>query len=265
VTGTGLGSDAGLGSNAGLGSDAGLGSRAWLRYGPSDATVRLICLPHAGAGAASFARWLWLFPPAIAPVRVQLPGREDAAAEPPLRRVRDAVGGLLPRLTHEIDTPVALYGHSMGALIAFELARALREAGIPAVHLFISGRRAPHRAASKPSIHRLPDDAFAAAVEAMGGAAGAGGRSPAFRRYILRLLKADLELSEEYTYRQEPPLHCPITAFYGTADPVVDLAEVEAWRDQTAGTFVIHAFPGDHLFHQRHRAAIAARITEALA
>lgn len=242
-----------------------LSSKAWLRHEPSDAAVRLICLPHAGAGAASFNRWLGLFPPAIAAVRVQLPGREDVAAEPPLRRVRDAVDALLPQITRLIDTRVALYGHSMGALVAFELARALSAAGTPPVHLFISGRRAPHRPASKAPIHHLPDDAFVAALEEMGGTGGTASRNPAFLRYALRLIKADLELCEEYTYRPEPKLHCPITAFYGTEDPVVDVDEVEAWKGQTNATFAIHAFPGDHFFHQCHRVSIAANIAEALA
>jgi len=244
-----------------------LSSKAWLRHEPSDAAaVKLICLPHAGAGAASFNRWLGLFPPAIAAVRVQLPDREDVAAELPLRRVREAVDALLPEITRLIDTRVALYGHSMGALVAFELARALSAAGTPPVHLFISGRRAPHRPASKAPIHHLPDDAFVAALEAMGGTGGTASRNPAFLRYALRrLIKADLELCEEYAYCPEPKLHCPITAFYGTEDPVVDVDEVEAWKDQTDATFAIHAFPADHFFHQCHRVAIAANIAEALA
>ncbi len=241
-----------------------LAGRAWLRHEPSDAAVRLFCLPHAGAGAASFTRWLGLFPPSIAAVRVQLPGREDVAAEPPFRRVHDAVDALLPQITRLTDTPVALYGHSMGALVAFELARALGAAGTPPVHLFVSGRRAPHRPASRAPIHRLPDDAFVAGLEAMGETGGTANRSPAFLRYALPLIKADLELSEEYTYHPAPRLHFPITAFYGTEDPVVDADEIEAWKDQTDAAFAIHTFPGDHFFHQRHRVAIAANMAEAL-
>jgi medium-chain acyl-[acyl-carrier-protein] hydrolase len=239
----------------------GLTSKPWLRYEPSDAAVRLVCLPHAGAGAASFNRWLDLFPPALAPVRVQLPGREDVASAPPLRRVHEAVDALSPQLAGLIDRPVALYGHSMGALVGFELARALSVAGTPPVHLFVSGRRAPNLRARRPTIHQLPDDEFLAALEEMGGAVS---RSPAFQRYALRLTKADLELSEEYTYQPEPRLHCPITVFYGTEDPIVDLDEAEAWKEQTDSAFAIHTFPGDHFFHQRHRAAIAATMTGAL-
>jgi surfactin synthase thioesterase subunit len=241
----------------------GLASRAWLRHDPTDAAVRLICLPHAGAGAASFTRWLDVFPPGIAAVRVQLPGREDVTAEPPLRRVGDAVETLLSQVMRLSDTRVALYGHSMGALVAFELARALSAAGAPPSHLFISGRRAPHRSARNAPIHHLPDDAFATALEAMGMVAAAR-RNPAFLRYALPLIKADLELSEEYTYRPEPRLQRPITAFYGTEDPIVDVDEIEAWRAETDGAFAVHTFPGDHFFHQRHRGAIVSKIAEEL-
>lgn len=238
--------------------------KPWLRRTPSDAAVSLLCLPHAGGGAASFTRWLDLFPPAVAPVRVQLPGREDVTSQPAPRRVEDAVGALLAQTTELIDTPVALYGHSMGALLAFELARALTAAGDPPAHLFVSGRRAPHREPSRPPIHHLPDDEFVTALDAMGGESGAAGASPAFRRYALRLIKADLGLCEEYTYHPGRRLTCPVTAFHGTEDPVVDLDEVEGWRTATAAPFALHSFPGDHFFHQAHRVAIAAHITEAL-
>ncbi|MGF7234681.1 MAG: thioesterase II family protein [Frankia sp.] len=238
--------------------------RVWLRQEASDAAVRLIVLPHSGAGAASFNRWLGLFPPTIAPVRVQLPGREEAATETPLRRVRDAVDALLPQVCELVDEPRALYGHSMGALVAFELARALTSAGHPPVHLFVSGRRAPQRSPSRATIHELSDDELITALETMDGTAGVTRRSPTFLRYALPLTRADLELSEEYAFGPGPVLPCPITAFYGTEDPVVDADEVDAWRDLTAASFAIHGFSGAHFFHQRHRAAIVAIMDAAL-
>lgn len=240
---------------------AGVSARAWLRGDRAAAAVHLLCLPHAGAGAASFNRWLGLFPPAIAPVRVQLPGREDVAAEPPLRRVHQAIDLLLGQVTEL--SPVALYGHSMGALVAFELARALSVAGSHPVHLFVSGRRAPQLPARKAPVHHLPEREFAAALDAMG-MGGTAHRSPAFLRYALPLIKADLELSEEYEYRPRPRLRCPVTAFHGTEDPVVDADELEAWRAVTTGPFTVHTFPGDHFFHQRHRQAIVATMIKAL-
>lgn len=233
-----------------------------LRDERPDAALKLVCLPHAGGGASSFTRWLDLFPPEISPVRVQLPGREDVASQPPLRRVHDVLAELLPQTRQLLGTPVALYGHSMGALVAFEIARALSAEGRSPVHLFVSGRRAPHLPARKATIHHLPDEEFAVALVDVGGLPESA--SPAFRRYALPIIRADLEVAEEFDYRPEPRLDCPITAFYGSADPIVDVDQVEAWAKETDSTFDIHSFAGDHFFNQSHRAAIAALIAAAL-
>ncbi|MDO3648408.1 thioesterase II family protein [Nocardia mangyaensis] len=238
-------------------------TRPWLRGEAESPTIRLLCIPHAGAGASSFNRWLGLFGPEIGVVRVQLPGREDVADREPLLRVGAAVDELATQCTAFGDRSVALYGHSMGALIAYELARALTAADRPPAHLFVSGRRAPHLAASRAVLHRLPDRDFADAMAAMG-AWGAAGRSTSFLRYALPLTRADLELSEEYTHQPRPRLACPITAFHGTEDPIADPDEVAAWAALTDGAFAIHEFSGDHLFHHRHREAIAAIMTAAL-
>jgi len=227
-----------------------------LRDAPPEGGTALVCLPHAGAGASSFARWPGLFAPPIGVVRVQLPGREDCATESPLLHVGDAVALLLPEL---VELPrVALYGHSMGALVAFALTRALEAAGRPPVHLFVSGRRAPHLAARRSPIHRLPDDEFASAL------GGAVTGPPAFLRYALRLTRADLTLSEEYAGGLEPRLRCPVTAFHGRVDPIVDLDQARAWSAVTTGAFALHTLEGDHLFHQPNRAHLAAVMTGAL-
>lgn len=239
----------------------------WLRFArdvrPDDGDIRLLCFAHAGGGAASFVRWMDLFSPALTTVRVQLPGREDLATRPALQSIDDVVEGLLPQVT-SLSSPIALYGHSMGALVAFELARVLRAEGMPAEHLFVSGRRAPQLPARGEPIHRLPDVEFAAALETNGGAVGFSRQSASVLRYAIPLTKADLTLCEEHIYRRQSKLECPITAFHGAEDIVVDRAEAEAWRDQTKSTFGIRIFSGDHFFHQTHRAEIAAHISEVL-
>ncbi|CAO5153152.1 Thioesterase [Frankia sp. AiPs1] len=239
--------------------------RSWLRAEPAGpGSTRLLLLAHSGAGAASFTRWLGLFGPGIGLVRVQLPGREDAAAETPARRLPGVVDPLLAELTPLTSAPLALYGHSMGALVAFELARALTAAGTAPVHLFVSGRRAPHQPNRRPRVDRLPDEEFVAALERMG-AAERVARTAAFLRYAIRVTRADLELSEEYDYQSSPRLGCPVTGFYGDGDLVVDRDQVEAWQAETDGPFALHTFPGTHFFHQRHREAIAQIMGEALA
>ncbi|OLT20855.1 thioesterase [Actinomadura sp. CNU-125] len=241
------------------------GGGASLKDAPAEtAAIRLLLLPHAGGGAASFTHWPALFPPTISAVRVQLPGREEAAAQPPFRRVHHAVDALLPLMRRLGEAPMALYGHSMGALVAFELARSLGVAGMPPVHLFVSGRRAPHLPARSAPIHGLPEDAFVEAVERLGGIPSAAGRSRAFRRYAVPLIRADLELSEEYTHHPGPLLTCPITAFRGDSDPIVDVAEARGWSTRTDARFRLHTFAGDHFFHQANREVMARTITLAL-
>ncbi|MCE0764881.1 alpha/beta fold hydrolase [Pseudonocardia kujensis] len=227
-----------------------------LRDLPPEDGIALVCVPHAGAGASSFARWPRLFAAPIGLVRAQLPGREDCATEQPLQRVADAVALLLPEIA--ALPRVALYGHSMGAVIAFELARALSADGQPPAHLFVSGRRAPQCPARHGGVHRLPDSEFA---EALGGAIIG---PPRFLRYALGLTRADLTLSEEYTGTPEPRLACPITAFHGRDDPIVALDEVQAWAEVTTRAFALHLFEGEHLFHQPRRAELAALMTGAL-
>lgn len=231
-------------------------ARPRLRDEPPRDGVALVCLPHAGAGAASFARWRTLFTAQVGMVRAQLPGREDCASEPPLDGVGDAVALLFPEVA--VLPRVALYGHSMGAVIAFELARALTTAGHPPLHLFVSGRRAPHCPARHGGVHRLPDDEFAEAL----GSAVIG--PPRFLRYALALTRADLTLSEEYTGDPAPGLGCPVTAFHGNQDPIVDVDEVQAWAEVTDGPFAMHVCAGGHLFHQPCRARIADRMIGAL-
>jgi surfactin synthase thioesterase subunit len=235
----------------------------WLRL-PADtgpASLTLVCVPHAGAGASSFARWPVCFGPDVRMARVQLPGREDVSDEPLLRRVDDAVAGLGPGLVRLARCgPLALYGHSMGALVAYELARALTAVGLAPAHLAVSGRRAPHLPARHPLLHHLPDDEFLAGLDAMAAAPRCPApppRTPAQTRYALRVTRADLALGEEYRHVTPPVLTCPVSAFGGLDDPVVDADEVDAWHAVTRGPFRARLLPGGHFFHQQARGAIA--------
>lgn len=187
---------------------------------------------------------------------MQLPGRENRTGEPPFERMPALVEALAAALERWRDLPCAVFGHSNGAVVGFELARLARRGGAPGpVHLFASGRRAPDVAARRPGIHHLPDAEF------LRGLAELGGMPPEILAHrellelVLPLLRGDMALAETYEYHAEPPLSIPITAFTGVDDAKATVDDVAAWGRHTTGRFGLRAFPGDHfyLFPQRDR------------
>ena len=225
-----------------------------------DADVRLFCIPHAGSGAAQFHSWAAALPSSIELYAVRLPGRENRRAEPPFRDVVGAAAALGEAIAPLLDRPFAFFGHSMGALIAYELARS-----VPPDWLFVSGRRAPHVPDREFPIHQLPEGAF---VDAMTRRYGVSATSllhdPELRALFVPVLRADFEAVERYQYRAAPPLDCPITAFGGLTDPRADPEGLHAWRGYTTGEFDMRLFPGDHFFHQTLRDKVVAEIARAL-
>lgn len=213
------------------------------------ARLRLFCLPHAGGGASTFRGWPDALPPSVEVCPVQLPGRENRTSEPPFDRMEPLVEALAGAVLREAGLPFAVFGHSNGALIGFELARWLRRAGAPQpVHLFPSGRRAPDVPRRTPLTHTLPDDEFLADLRALGGIPEEVLAHPELLGMLLPLLRADVALNEMYEYREEPPLELPITAYTGLADAKVTREDVEAWGRHTARAFTVRAFPGGHFF-----------------
>lgn len=213
--------------------------------------VRLVCLPYAGGGAtAVFRGWTNRFAPLAEPCPLELPGRGARLREVPSRRIHDLAVALAASLEAHRGEPLAFLGHSLGALLAFEVVREMRRRGAPPPrHLFVSSRRGPRISEPDGAIHGMPDGAFLAEVQRRYDAIPAEVlREPDLMQLLLPTLRADFEMLETYKYSEEEPLECPITAIGGREDSLVPREALEAWRLETRGTFRLRQFPGGHFY-----------------
>ncbi|MGO9958825.1 MAG: thioesterase II family protein [Solirubrobacteraceae bacterium] len=212
--------------------------------------LRLFCFPHAGSGAAAYRSWRRPFANAgVAVCPVQLPGRENRFTEPPYDRLEPLVDELVPALAPHLDAPFAVFGHSMGALLAFAVTRALRSGGLRMpLALHVSGRIAPQLTDPRRPLHDLAESELLAQLRALGGVPPAVLENRELMRLALPTLRADLAINETYRYRQEAPLNVAITAWVGDADPKASPHEVRAWALQTRAQFRAHILTGDHFF-----------------
>jgi medium-chain acyl-[acyl-carrier-protein] hydrolase len=213
------------------------------------AQVRLFCLPYAGGGAWSFRPWANELPVTIEVCAVELPGRGARMQEPPFTRLEDLLRSLLPVLMPYLDKPFALFGHSMGGLISFELARWLRrDYQLSPTHLFISGRRAPQIPNRDRPIHALPEDQLLEKLGELNGTPDHILQNRELMQLVLPTLRADFAVIETYSYFPEAPLTCPITVFGGLQDPTITPDELEVWHEHTSHRFALHLLPGNHFF-----------------
>ncbi|MBX9391748.1 thioesterase II family protein [Streptomonospora nanhaiensis] len=212
------------------------------------ATVRLVCFPHSGGGPAAYHRWAAALAPDIEVWPVTLPGRAGRAREP----LAGAWGPLVEEATaavlEEVPGPVALFGHSLGAALAFEVARAMTRAGEPPVHLLVSARTAPQQPRFRIDLPAGNAELLDAVDRAYAGVPAAVRDSAELRDHFTPILRADLELSNSYTYRPGPALPCPITALGGETDATVSAADLAGWGDHTRAGFEAHLFPGGHFY-----------------
>lgn len=239
----------------------------WLRCLPPapGADLCLICFPHAG-GSASY------YLPLLAPLAsrmdvavVQYPGRHDRSSEPPvpsIRRLADQIAGALRGLQ---GRRLALFGHSMGALVAFEVALRLeRGTGAAPAHLFASGHRAPSR--HRPGLIRPADDA--AIIDGLRQLGGTDDRvlsHPALLRAFLPALRSDYRAADTYQHRPWDVLSCDVTALTGDRDPGASPGEVQAWSAVTTGRFALRVFPGGHFYLREQGSLLVSTLAQRLA
>ncbi len=226
------------------------------------AGFRLYCLPHAGSGAAFFHSLAPLLPQSIEMMAVQLPGREARLAEPPHRRMASLVDALVDGIRESLVLPYAIFGHSMGALVAFELNRALRRRGLPLPRaMIVSGRRPPTVPDTEPPLHVLPDDTFVDALVRRYDAIPEVIRNePGLMALFVPVLKADFEIIETYVYQDEPPLPCPVALYGGRDDP--QTRQMDGWASLFGGPSRFRQFDGGHFYISSQRRAVAAALAE---
>lgn len=234
----------------------------WIVSQPDPSVeLRVLCFNSAGAGAIAFERWNSPAHRHVQFMGVLLPGRELRFSEEPMCDVGSLVESMLPALLPLFDRPVALYGHSYGALLAFELARALRKIAASPSTLFVACRPAPQLKYPHPPVYHLPDAQLIESVRSYGGLQLDARTESKVVRAFLPVVRADLQANSCYRYVAEAPLTCPIVGLYGTEDPVCSKEDIGAWQHQTTQRLTIWNFPDGHFFHRTRSQELALRIS----
>lgn len=235
-----------------------LNADLWVRnYHPgTPGSTQLVCLPHAGGSASFYFPVSQAMSPDVDVLAIQYPGRQDRRAEPCVQDLHVLARQIFTVLRPRTDRPLALFGHSMGASLAFEVARLLEtEAGVVPERLFASGRRAPSRHRHE-TVHLRDDRGVLDELRKLNGTGGGMLSDEEMVRLILPAIRADYTAAETYRASEGAPLACPITVFTGGEDPKVDLDEARAWQAHTEADFDFRVYPGGHFFLTAHQAAV---------
>lgn len=230
-----------------------------------EAKLRLFCFPYAGGGTLIFRDWARNLLDTVELCPVQLPGRDRRAREEPITNISSLVQAMAGGLSSWLDLPFAFFGHSMGALIGFELAHYLREKyGREPVHLFVSARPAPQIPDPDEPTYNLSEAEFIDELRRLNGTPREVIDNKELMTLMVPLIRADFELCQTYAYLPKPPLNCLITAMGGLRDKSVTRQHLEAWQVHTTSSFSLRMFPGDHFFLHSYEATLLQIISREL-
>ncbi|WP_432143435.1 thioesterase II family protein [Streptomyces sp. bgisy084] len=238
----------------------------WLRrYQIAPAPrARLICFPHAGGSASYFVPVSRRLSPELDVLAVQYPGRQDRRHEPCMEDIGAIADGIIPELLPLADRPLALFGHSMGAAVAFETVRRLEERGVTPAVLFASSRPSPSFVRDE-GLHRSGDRALIAEMQRLDATDARLLEDPELLEMILPILRGDYKAVE--TYRCRPPhaaVDCSVVALLGDDDPQAPHEECLRWKEHTRGRFDMHVFEGGHFYLNTHAESVIRIIAERL-
>ncbi|MFI0264647.1 thioesterase II family protein [Streptomyces sp. NPDC017056] len=223
-------------------------ARPWIvgRVTAPDPRMRLICLPQAGGSAGTFAPWRLVPPAGVELATVELPGRGVGSAESLPGTLEELADVVIDNIRDEFDRPYALFGHSFGALLGYEIAvRVARRGLTPPSALLVSAARAPHTPVRR-HVSGLDDAGLLAWLDGFGGFPPELARYPAYLQYALRTVRRDLALTESYLAAGPVRVGCPLHVFGGAGDPLVSGAQLERWRDCAGAGFTLRLLPGGH-------------------
>lgn len=240
---------------------------------PSNSHATLFCLHHAGGGGAGFRRWSGWMSSGIQVAPVVLPGREGLSLVPPFTAFRTAVERIAEAMEPATERPYALFGHSLGAVLAFEIACFLEQKGLQGPRcVVVSGRRAPHLPdehhtdpdGSSPSVpsSQLPDAEFSELLRSMGGTPREILGNPEMLAFLLPVIRADFRLAEDYKWDGRAKCRCPLLVLGGTEDTYASLDELNAWAKHTAAETSVLRFDGGHFFISSQEAEVCRAISD---
>lgn len=239
----------------------------WFSHSPCDSkpSLRLFCFPHAGGSASSYHDWHSKLPKGVQVSSIQLPGRGARLAEQSFTDMALLVDAVTDAIADEIDLPFAFFGHSMGAIVAFEVARKLRERNLALPsHLFVSACRAPHLKLDRAPLHTLPTDDFCQALAELNGTPKEALEHRELMEMLEPMLRADFKAIETRTFTETEPLNIPLTVFAGDNDPSATVELVTPWEEHTTAGFWVKRFPGDHFYLQQQQGPLLQEVSNLL-